>query len=444
MREFVEELEVLLGDGVGTLLAESGAPSMEALLATVPPPVVAALPAVDRPLRALAASRDVAAAHQQLRVAVAVSRALVRARLDTLGPEHPSTLTEQAMLGAMALRAGRAEGGPILEAAWQRLRSVAGGRDPRVAVVAQNVAGYWVREGRLEDAEAALDTAWRIRKEHQPEGLGQLAAQLGEVRMQLGKVAEALPLLVDAHQDALRREGPDAPRTLSRAQLAGTACNVVERWSDAVAYLRPVHAALGPADDEERRATVAFELGLALDRSGVVEESRRRIDEALRLTRQMGARSGEPHPELNNRLRSMARIHLQRGRAGEAEGLLLEGLEAQRRLYGDASPEVAEQQAELGRFCLESGRDDEALGWLDAAGSLLASSLGVSHPQTLAVVEAEVELLRKKGEAALARRDRDLAAALLHRAFDLAGRSLGHVHARTRTVRDLLAKHRLQ
>lgn len=444
MRELLDELEALLGDGVGTLLAESGAPSLEALVRTVPPQLLASLPPTDRPLRVLAAARDLAAAHQQPRVAIAVGRALVRVRTATLGQEHPNTLLEAAMLGAIALRAGRPEGGPMLESAWLQLRSVAGGRDPRVAVAAQNVAGYYVREGRLEDAEAALDTAWRIRKEHQPDAVGQVAAQLGEVRMQLGRPAEALPLLVAAYQDAVEREGPTAPRTVLRAQLAGTACTALERWADAVKYLRPVHAALGPDDDDERRAAVGFELGLALDRSGVMEESRRRIDEALRLTRQLGKRQGGPHPELPNRLRSMARIHLQRGRAGEAEGLLLEGLEALRTLHGPASVEVAEQQVELGRFCLESHRSDEALGWLDAAVSLLTSSLGATHPKTIAAVELEVELLQRQGEQAVAHRDRDLAAALLHRAFDLGSRSLGHVHHRTRTVRDLLAKHRLQ
>jgi tetratricopeptide (TPR) repeat protein len=239
----------------------------------------------------------------------------------------------------------------------------------------------------------------------------------------------------------VKQEGATSPRACARGQLLGAVCNQLERYAQAVKVLRPVYDAL-PAEDRERRAGVAFELGLALDRTGAREEGLRRIEEALRLTRQL-SEGGRPHPALPNRLTMMAQVHLDRGRVEEAEGVLLEALEVEKRLQGEASPEVAARYAALGAFCVRHGREQEALGWADAAASLLRSTLGDEHPDTKAAVEQAAALLLREAEAALARRDRELAADLLKRGTEIAAPVLGFTHEKVRKIRDLGAKHRL-
>ena len=97
---------------------------------------------------------------------------------------------------------------------------------------------------------------------------------------------------------------------------------------------------------------------------------------------------------------------MERGRADEAEGLFREALEAETRLHGETSVEVAVRYAELGRFIGERGRHGEAMGWLDPAANLLSGHLGKDHALTRLAAENLVELLLIQGRAALQHGDR--------------------------------------
>jgi tetratricopeptide (TPR) repeat protein len=288
-------------------------------------------------------------------------------------------------------------------------------------------------------AEHALEVAHRIRRDVAPQTTGLVAAQLGEVRLRLGRPADAVALLQEAATATAKAEGPTSPRALARAHMLGTVYGQLERYAEAAATLRPVHAALGPASDPEIRAGVAYELGVALHRTGVKEEGLRRLEEALRLTRTLSAE----HPALANRIGMMAQVHVERGRLDEAEGLLREAMDLDRRRYGDASAEVAGRYAELGQFLARYGRREDGIGFLDAACSLLRSTVGDADPRTVKVVDKTVGILHELAAAALARRDRELAVGLLSRATDLAVPVLGHGHERMRRVRELKAKHKL-
>ncbi|MEQ1505283.1 MAG: tetratricopeptide repeat protein [Myxococcota bacterium] len=361
MRDAPRLLAALFDDGGAALLAGLGAPpSWAAALGPVPVQVLAVSPGPDAGIRQLAGIRDWLG-QRDPRAAVAIGRAVVDHRVRVDGPEHPDTLLELGALGTWLHRAGAsAEGSAVLDRAWTAIRSVAGGRDLRVAVVAQNVAAARLRDGRLADAGHALDVAHRIRRELAPATTGLVAAQLGEVQLQLGRTAEAVPLLREAFDRTAASDGPRAPRTIARGQMLGTVLNQLERYAEAAKVLRSVVDGVDAADPD-RRAAVAFELGLASYRSGAREEGIRRVEEAVRWTRAVGTVAG-PHPSLANRVTMLAQIHVERGRSEEAEGLLKEATEADRRTFGDASPEVAGRYAELGRMLARVGRADEALG----------------------------------------------------------------------------------
>lgn len=438
VREAPRRLASLFDDGGAAFLADAGLESWEAALHPVPVPVLGVSDGPDAGLRQLLALRDLWSAHGVLCPALAATRALVGLRTAALGSAHPDVVLEHAALGTLLQRAGQiALGGELLDRAWTTLRSVAGGHDLRVAVVAQNVAALRMKQGEVGEAEHALEIAYRIRTARAPDTTGLVAAQLGEIRAGLGRPADALPLLREAWEKTARTEGPTATRTLARAQMLGTVLNQLGRYPEAIAALRPVYDAFGADADPERRAAVAFELGLALDRTGTREEGLRRIEEALRITRQLEI-GGQPHATLSNRVTMMAQLHAERGRTEVAEGLLREAMEADRRLFGDASAEVAGRYAALGQFCVRFGRVEEAVGWLDAACSLLRSTVGDTDPATVAVADQTAAVLTALARTALEARDRELAGDLLLRAHELAQPVLGFGHEKTRRIRELL------
>jgi tetratricopeptide (TPR) repeat protein len=428
-----ERIRARLPDGGAAWLSEIGHPSPASVLEKLPDRFLAE----PDPLRLLAILRDLAAQAGDLRVAVGTGRAVVAALAAERGKDHVDTWFETAVLGALLDRVRPAdEGLRLLDAAHRRLEPL--GRDLRVAVAAQHLGAALVRAGRWPLALAPLQRAVELRRALAPDTVGLASAQLGELLVKLGRPADAVRPLTEAHALTARQEGPSAPRTLARAQVLGTTLVALERYPEAVQVLRPVLEHL-PPDELERRAAVAFELGLALDRSGSEEEAVRRVEEAVRSTRQLSDAAGLPNVALANRLGMMAQIHLRRGRGAEAEGLMLEALEAERRLHGDDSPEVAAMTAQLGHFCYRMGRRDEAVGWMDTATSLVETALGPEHPQTVAVADAHVALLLEVATAGWAS-DPEGSRALAERAFEVGGRLLGHAHARTRAARDLLAR----
>ncbi len=447
--DVIAEAPNLLGslfeDGGAALLGQGGlGTDWRAALAHVPPAVLAIAPGPDAGLRQLLRLRDFWSSRNDLRPAVAATRGLVDVLARRVGPHHPDTLVELATLGVLADRAGRVdEGARLIEEALERLRPQVSGRDLRLAVVSGHAGRSRMSRGDVKGAEAALDVAWRIRTDVAPDTAALVAAQLGEVRLKLGDVQGALPLLKDAWEATRAREGDESPRALARAQMLGSVYNQLGRHDAAVKALRPVHAHLGDAPPE-RRAAVAFELGLALARTGVAEEGLRLVDESVRWTRAWGQRSGSPHPSLPGRLTMFAQLQNQRGRPGEAEGMLMEALDAERQLYGDASPQVAQRYASIGRLVGGQGRLDEAIGWLDPACSLLRSALGDADPRVVEAVEAQAGFVLQRATQALASRDRELAGGLVLRAYDLAAAVLGHGHERTRRLRDLRDSHRLR
>ena len=438
-------LAALFEDEGAALLEQGGlGPDWSAALAHVPPHVLGVTPGDDMGLRQLLRLRDFWSSRNDLRPAVAATRGLVDVFARRVGPSHPDTLVELATLGVLADRAGRVEeGGRILEEALERLRPQVSGRDLRLAVVCGHVARSRMNRGEVRGAEEALEIAYRIRTAIAPDTAALVAAQLGEVRLRLGAVSDALPLLKEAYDATVAREGQTSPRTPARAQMLGSVYNQLGRHEQAARVLRPVHTHLRDAP-EERRAAVAFELGLALSRTGVTEEGLRLVEQSVRWTRAWSQRSGAPHPSLPGRLTMFAQLLNQRARPGDAEGLLMEALDAERQLYGDASPQVAQRYASLGRFIAGQGRVDEAIGWLDPACSLLRSTVGDRDPRTIEAVEAQAGFVLERASRALAARDRELAAGLVLRGFELASAVLGHAHERTRRLRDLRDSHRLR
>lgn len=430
-------IAALFEDGGETLLREAGiGPDWPSALAHVPPELLD-VGGPNPGLTLVMVLRDFWSKRNDLRPAIAATRALLRFHVGRGGHDSPDTLVELGALGALAQRAGKVEeGAQLLEKSYQDLKIAVGSRDLRLAVVASNLALHHVRRGDHGTAEALLANAYRIRTLLAPQTTAQAAAQLGEVRAKLGRELEASPLYREAWEKTKAQFGEEHPKTVARARAYGTLLNAIGHHGLALMPLRVVYDQARRQGDAETIAACGFDLGVALDAVGQKEEGLRLVEDALRWTRSVGT-DIQPHGALAHRLTTYASMQLQRGRAAEAEGLMKEALEAERLLFGDASAEVATRYASLGYFFARSGRSAEALGWLDPAASLLRTAVGDQDPRTRVLVDDLVGLLIAQAEAAVGKRDKRLAAEMLRRAWSVGVPVLGHADRKVLKVREL-------
>ena len=423
----------------GKIVLEEGAlgNTWSAALTAVPPVLFTKLPQEEPGLALLGRLRDHWTRTKNLRAAIAATRALLRLNIESRGHDAPDTLVELGIMGVLAQRVGkRKEAEKMLVESWTKLRSVAGGRDIRLANAASNLGIFYHAGGDLEKAEPLFLHSYRIRKVVAPETVGTVAAQLAEVRLRLNKVDDALPLLREAWLSYLDNLGADHPLTAVRAQTLANVLNKLKLYREAAPVLREVLRIARMGTDSEKIANASFDLGVALRHTFKKEEGMRLIEEALRYTRECGSMIS-PHPALPSRATMFANILVEKGRYDQAEGLMKEALEAERVLFGDHSVEVAGRYASLGFFAHQRGRNEHALGWLDVATALLRSTVGDDNPKTLRVAELQVKLMLRQARFAREKRDHRLANELISRAKRLAEPVLGVRHDLYAEIKDL-------
>ncbi len=410
--EVAAHIAALFGDGGATVLTEGDiGDSWEQALARLPDEVFRVAVGGPHPEGELwlAVIRDHWARLGELRPAIAATRGIIRRRMTRLGREHPDVLLELGAMGALANRAGHVEAAAsLLEEAWQGLRSVAGGRDLRVAIVAEHAGAHYLKNEQFHEAELAYEQAWRIRAEQAPGTQGGPAGQLGDLWVRKGRLKDAVPLLEESYRLVRERFGPLSNRTQTRARAYAMALAHLNRHAEAEPVLRDLHEHARQVGEPERVAEAGFELGLALYRVHKLEEGWRTVDAAIQLTRSLG----EPHAALPERLSIWSRLLRSRGHVDEAEGVLKEAIEAERMLHGDDSPEVAVRYVELAELLANLGRNEEALGWLDPAFSLLDGVLGPKHPATIRAASALAAELLNRAIVVAAQEDRKTVRAL--------------------------------
>ena len=434
----VAALASMFTDAGNTMLYEAGFDGSWDAALRVAPEALLHTAAAD-PVLGLGQLRDQWSVRGQLRPAIALTRGLLKRHLTANGETDPAAIMEFSMMGALALRGGKQhEAGQILAKAWAQIRSVVPRSDERVAVVAGHYGKFLVTTKQFAVAEQVIGLAYHARKEAAPEKCGLLAAQLAEIMLVLGKVEESLPLLRDAWHCSLDDYGTDDPRTVARARILANVLRKFKLYREAAPVLREVYNFVRKHGKSEEIAVAGYELGVALHHSYKKEEGYRLVEEAVRWSREAGT-IVDPHDSLPSRLTTLATMLIDRNRVEEAEGLLLEALEAEKNLYGEDSSEVAGRYAMLGYYCERTGRLNEALGWLDVASSLFRSAEGDKSPKTLQVVETQVRLLTLQAKTAHQAKDFALYRELIKRANRLGRPVLGDRHPEMLEVSKLLS-----
>jgi len=400
MAQAVEQLRSLWPDGGAQILERAGLASWQAVVAALPADVLTVPPGPMPPGETLLGRlRDLFSQAGRHPTAIALAQALFERREQALGPEHPETLVARSRLGAVLLRAGEldAAGGHLLRA-HRGLRAAMERPDLRAAQAAIDLASYLRQRGEPEQAARALLQAYEIRRRAAPGSVGLLAAQLGELLLELGDDDAAADRLSEAW-DLLRQTRGEHDRvTLDRARLLGPLLVRLDQPERALPVLRSLAAWTGAHGTPEERASVDFALGRALDQTDQPEEAYRHLERAIRWTRAHVGDDDLPHPELPQRLAIWSRVVELRGRPAEAEGVLLEALEAERLLFGEASAEVGLRQAAIGDLCSRMRRLDDAIGWIESGLGLLRTALGDDHEVTAVVAERLIDLLLEKAD----------------------------------------------
>ena len=157
-------------------------------------------------------------------LAIALTDSVTRVG-DTLGPDHPSTLTARNNLAGAYQTAGRLdEAIPLYEQNLEDRTRILGPHHPRTLTARNNLAGAYQAAGRLNEAiplyQQNLKDRTRILSPHHPDTLNS-RNNLANAYHDAGRLNEAIPLHEQTLEDRTRILGPHHPHTLiSRDNLA--------------------------------------------------------------------------------------------------------------------------------------------------------------------------------------------------------------------------------
>ena len=181
-------------------------------------------------------------------LAIALTDSVTRVG-DTLGPDHPSTLTARNNLAGAYQTAGRLdEAIPLHEQNLEDRTRILGPHHPDTLTARNNLANAYHAAGRLNEAiplhEQNLEDRTRILGPHHPDTLN-TRNNLAGAYQAAGRLHEAIPLFEQTLEDRTRILGPHHPDTLTTRNNLAYAYRTAGRTEDAEKLFET------PSDSEE-------------------------------------------------------------------------------------------------------------------------------------------------------------------------------------------------
>ena len=170
-------------------------------------------------------------------LAIALTDSVTRVG-DTLGPDHPSTLTARNNLAGAYQTAGRLdEAIPLYEQNLEDRTRILGPHHPDTLTARNNLAYAYHDAGRLNEAiplhEQNLEDRTRILSPHHPDTLNSRNNLAGAYQA-AGRLNEAIPLYQQNLEDRTRILGPDHPDTLLSRNNLANAYQAAGRLNEAI------------------------------------------------------------------------------------------------------------------------------------------------------------------------------------------------------------------
>ncbi len=313
-----------------------------------------------------------------------LDRRTLEIRRRVLGPDHPDTLRSMNALAATLFNQARyTDAVPLFSEGLEIRRRTLGDSHPDTLTLANNLAAVYLELGRYDEAETLLrevvEGRTRVLGAHH-DNTAMSVHNLGVTLAQLGRYAEAEAELRRAVE--LRQELPGGPRSLlfSKSYLADV-LRVQKRYREAEILYRETLVAQRGVCGHDDGQTLKTASGLAELHSlqGELDAAEALLDEVLET--QLRVR-GEEHPDTLQSLTTLAHVRNEQGRFDEALELCDRAIEAGSRSLGPEHTAVLQAQTEKAAALDGLGRRDEADELAERVLAGYRSVLGDDHPST--------------------------------------------------------------
>ena len=305
---------------------------------------------------------------------------------DTLGPDHPSTLTSRSNLAGAYCDVGRLdEAIPLYEQTLEDRTHILGPNHPSTLASRNNLAYAYQAAGRLDEAialyEQTLKDSTRILGPNHPHTLTS-RNNLASAYQAAGRLDEAIPLYQQTLTGRSRTLGPHHPLTLTTQDNLASAYQAAGRLDEAIPLyeqtLKDSTRTLGP--HHPLTLTTRHSLASAYHDAG-------RLDEAIPLYEQtLKDRThilGPNHPSTLTSRHSLASAYHDAGRLDEAIPLYEQTLEDHTHILGPNHPHTLTTRHNLASAYRDAGRLDEAIPPYERNLEECIHILGPNHPHTL-------------------------------------------------------------
>ena len=305
---------------------------------------------------------------------------------DTLGADHPETLTSRNNLANAYQDAGRLnEAIALYEQALTDSTHILGPNHLYTLAAQSNLASAYRDSGRLDKAiellQQSLTDRTRILGLEHPDTLLS-RSNLAGAYLESGRLDKAIELLEQTLTDSTRILGPSHPKTLISRNNLANAYQATGRFDDAI-YLHHQNLddrthILGP----DHPSTLASRNNLAYTYQDVG-----RLDEAIPLLEQIlkdyTRILGSHHPDTLTSRNNLASAYWHAGRLDKAIPLYEQNLDDRTRALGTDHPDTLTSRNNLANTYLDADRLEEAITLLEQNFTDCSRILGPLHPHTL-------------------------------------------------------------
>lgn len=350
----------------------------------------------------LSAAAELGVLYQRLGLATEAEdliRRVFEIRVETLGEDHPSSLTSLNQLADLLFSEGRIdEVEPLDRKTLEIRRRVLGEDHPDTQRSLNGLAATLHNRGRYDEAarlfQEGLDYRRQTLGDNHPDTL-LLANNLAAALLELGRYAEAEALLREVVAGRTRVLGEEHDQTAMSIHNLGVTLAQLGRYDEAETTLRRA-VALREDDPGDRRGWL-FSMSYLADvvrAQAHQPEAEALYQQTLELQRQFcGAEDGDTLKTASG----LAELYSLRGDLESAETLLDEILETQVRVRGEEHPDTLQSLTTLAHVRNEQGRFDEALDLCERAMEAGTRSLGAHHTAVLQAAIEKVAALKGLG-----------------------------------------------
>lgn len=309
----------------------------------------------------------------------------LRVHEQTLGGEHPATLSSVNNLAASYERQGRyEEAEPLYQRALAASERVLGAEHPNTVISVDNLAGLYANQGRYAEAEPlskrALADSERVLGDEHPNTLRSVN-NLAILYKNQGRYSEAEPLYQRALAARERMLGSKHPDTLGSVNNLANLYAAQGRYAEAEPLYKRALAAMELMLGREHPDTLTTVINLA-----ALYMSQGRYTEAEPLCERALAASkrllGREHPATLRSLNNLGASYEDQGRYAEAEPLLQQALAGRERVLGVGHPDTLSSANNLAGVYANQGRYEEAERLFRQALTAAEEVLGPNHPDT--------------------------------------------------------------